>query len=885
VDNAGGPSIGVQVDGAGEPQPCASDPEMEADPAQVLAICRDVFDSSLGWDDVFADNGGHSIVIARLAQRLRAAGRAVPVRALLTHCNTARKVAERPRPLAQPWESLATAARSERRRHERDEATARVLSVGQFTILQALFLCLLYAPHLLGFLGLIAFAEIGEFFLTARLWEFVVVGLLLYLVALALPFAGLLWVMLIKLVMGGHPCQNQVDPGVYPRWSRMHLRTWCIGRLERSVLQPLSTIFRSAPLTAYVLRQLGATVGGNLQCAADVEFSGPLDLLCIGDDVAIQTGAYIHTSRWEGNELHVGPVNLGSGCTIGMRAGIANDVTVGRGSWITPHSPVLDDVGEGEIWEGAPARLTGRCTVLARPMAHCRHTHTSWFQEAVNILVQVGLEIVLLVAPTAAVAWLAATTMPVDDMLRGGAYFQAAPLHEVVWHLGLCAFLTTWLTIVLISALGCLFLRFTPALPGLYPSRGLEATLLQYRVRKLNQIQRLWTWSITGQYLRALAGVRFTRVGASECDVMLNLVPELARADSQVFWAHGCFTNMLEHGARHLRLRPLDMPANFFASNNCVLESGQYPVNFLVGVSTPVNDLRFRRQVRSRSGESITVAGNPPVKFGSVDFEAENDSRELPGLAHFLARVCLNDLLAIGLLPIAEVLVYTVLYTMMSRLYGYPLVGAFVALVLAEFALIAGCVLIKKVLVGRDWGSDHSTSFWSWRHFAYFFAQDCFFAWCGRLLGMLAGTVIANPVLRWMGCRVGRRTLVMAPLQASDWNAVSIGDDCVVGGFLQLHTFENMVLKVKRMEVRNGCSVNFGATVMGGAIIEPGTTLLPLSMTLKEMHLSTATYEGSPVEAVGDGGHPAASSAGHARAEHIPDESQRTRAGGSDERG
>ena len=35
---------------------------------------------------------------------------------------------------------------------------------------------------------------------------------------------------------------------------------------------------------------------------------------------------------------------------------------------------------------------------------------------------------------------------------------------------------------------------------------------------------------------------------------------------------------------------------------------------------------------------------------------------------------------------------------------------------------------------------------------------------------------------------------------------------------------------------------------MGGAVIEPGTTLLPLSLVLKEMHLPTATYEGSPAE-------------------------------------
>ena len=396
--------------------------------------------------------------------------------------------------------------------------------------------------------------------------------------------------------------------------------------------------------------------------------------------------------------------------------------------------------------------------------------------------------------------------------------------------MGLFAFITTWVTIVLISVLGCVFLRCTRASPGLYPSRGLRGALLLYRVKKLNQIQRLWTWTITGQYLRALAGVRFTRLGASECDVMHNLVPELASADSQVFWSHGCFTNMLDYGAEHLKLRQLDMPANFFASNNCVAESGQLPTNFLLGVSTPGNDIQFRRQMRSRLGEPITVAGNPPLKFGSADFEAENEAQELPSFPLFLARVSLNDIFSIGMLPIAEVLVYAVLYTILLRLGGHPVISALAALILAEGILVVSSVLVKKVLVGSKWGSDHSTSFWSWRHFTYFFAQDCFFAWCGRPLRILAGTVLSNFVLRRMGCRIGKRTLVTAPLQAFDWNAVSFGDDCIVAGFLQYHTFENMTLKVKRTDIQNGSSVNFGATVMGGAVIEPETTLLPLSM-------------------------------------------------------
>ena len=412
---SGGSPTRTQGEETGNAQPPDADSEVEPGAAEVLAICMDVFDCALGWDDVFADHGGHSIVIARLAQRLRAAGWVVSVRALLTDCNTARKVAHRPRELPQTSGTPTSAAQFDGNRTDRDEAAAEVLSVGYFTTLQILFLLLLYSPPLLGFIGLVAFAEIGEFFVTAHLWEFIVVGFLMYLLALAMPFASLLWVMLIKLCMGGHVRKNGVTPGVYPKWSRMHLRTWCIGRLQRSVLRPLNTMFRSAPLMAWVLRRLGATVGKNVHCAHAVEFSGPLDLLSIEDDVAIQTGAYLSMSRWVGQELHIGPVHLESGCKIGMRAGIANHVTVGRGSWITPLTPILDDVGAEEMWEGAPARFAGRCTELKRTANHCRYALPFWFLGTLGILMQVFLDFWLLVAPTASVTWFAATFLPAGE--------------------------------------------------------------------------------------------------------------------------------------------------------------------------------------------------------------------------------------------------------------------------------------------------------------------------------------------------------------------------------------------------------------------------------------------------------------------------------------
>ena len=268
----------------------------------------------------------------------------------------------RPRVLQQASKAFTAPVKSDENSAERDEAAAEVLSIGYFTTLQVLFAIFLYSPLLVAFLSIVDFIEFGTIFTTASLWAFIIDGFFVYLLALVTPFASLLWVMTIKFFMGGDIHENNVTPGVYPKWSKMHLRIWCIDRLENMVLVPLRAMYRSAPLMAFVLRQLGATVGDNLQCAHDAELSGPLDLISIEGDVAISTGAYIQTTKWSGQHLHVGPVHLESGCKIGMRAAIANNVTVGRGAWITPLTPILANVGSQEIWEGAPARLSGRCT-------------------------------------------------------------------------------------------------------------------------------------------------------------------------------------------------------------------------------------------------------------------------------------------------------------------------------------------------------------------------------------------------------------------------------------------------------------------------------------------------------------------------------------------
>ena len=410
LDTAVGQRERGQLENRSPPDEAGMFPECQ----EVLAICQSFFEAPLGLDDGFVEFGAHSLIIARLALRLQTAGWAVSVRALLNDRNTPRKVASRPRIFLQPSRAIAASVKSHESGPVRDAPAAEILSIRSFTTRQVLFALFAYSPGLISVVEILGFVQFGEFFAAAGLWDFIVGGLFLYLLGLAVPFVSLAWVMAIKFFMGGNAYKNNVTPGVYPKWSRMHLRVWCIDRLQNMVLVPLRLLYRSAPLMAFALRQLGANVGRNLQCAHDAEVSGPLDLISFEDDVAIQSGAYIQAKRWSGQFLHIRPIYLASGCKIGMRAAVANNVTVSRGTWITPFTPILSNVGSFEMWEGAPARCTGHCTEIKRTAAASRYPHQVWLLEILNIRRQILLFFCLSVVPAAMICGSPAASYPLQ---------------------------------------------------------------------------------------------------------------------------------------------------------------------------------------------------------------------------------------------------------------------------------------------------------------------------------------------------------------------------------------------------------------------------------------------------------------------------------------
>ena len=149
-----------------------------------------------------------------------------------------------------------------------------------------------------------------------------------------------------------------------------------------------------------------------------------------------------------------------------------------------------------------------------------------------------------------------------------------------------------------------------------------------YRKYLMDRIQRQWTWTITGQYLRALAGMRFPRVGASECDLMFDLVPEPARGRLPDLLVQRLLHKHARLWGRAFQTAPNRDAAQFLQRQQLRRGVRKLPVQFPCRRldCRPVISYSGDRCGRD-SGEPITVAGNPPMRFASASFEAANGTQ------------------------------------------------------------------------------------------------------------------------------------------------------------------------------------------------------------------------------------------------------------------
>jgi serine acetyltransferase len=126
---------------------------------------------------------------------------------------------------------------------------------------------------------------------------------------------------------------------------------------------------RRVPFLNHALRRLttavfGVEVGNRVSLGEGVSFVHPVGVV-IGGDAVVGARVRFMGSNTVGTAKENGYPRIGDDVTLGAGCRVLGPIRVGRGATIGANAVVLDDVPEGAVVVGIPARVVGTAPVLA----------------------------------------------------------------------------------------------------------------------------------------------------------------------------------------------------------------------------------------------------------------------------------------------------------------------------------------------------------------------------------------------------------------------------------------------------------------------------------------------------------------------------------------
>jgi non-ribosomal peptide synthetase-like protein len=328
----------------------------------------------------------------------------------------------------------------------------------------------------------------------------------------------------------------------------------------------------------------------------------------------------------------------------------------------------------------------------------------------------------------------------------------------------------------------------------------------------------------------------------------MEVTPELVEIADDCFFADGIYLGrpLVHYG--HLYCERTVFDRHTFIGNHAVIPAGaRLPGRILLGVCTVANPERIRpdtgwfgnpafelpRRELVEAHDSLTFSPSPLRVANRAIWEAARLA--LPVLPAFLAAFWATELprlaqrwtgaaLYLGLLPLAALAT-----------------GAF---------LCALTIATKWALLGRMREERHVL--WSCWCSRWDLVYEVWSAYARPVIEALEGTPFVAWWLRAMGVRIGRRVVLGTSLaQVVDPDMIEIEDDATVSCHLQLHSFEDRVLKLGRSRIGAGSTVSAGALLLYGASIGPHAHVAEQSVVMKHEHLLPGeAYEGAPTRPV-----------------------------------
>ena len=643
------------------------------------------------------------------------------------------------------------------------------------------------------------------------------------------PAALLIAVAIKKLLIGRY------RPLRAPVWGSFFVRHWIVTHAVRMV--PWS-LLEGTTFQQMALRALGARIGRRVHLHRGVDLlQGGWDLLEIGDDVTINRDASIHLVELERGDIVVGPVSLGAGCTLDVRAGLGPDTCLGPGACLTTLSflPRHGRIPRDERWDGIPATPAGPAPSAPFLAPDDVQLQPLWH----GFLLALGRLAVraVIATPSLLLAVLFAAVFGVDE--DGAAGWLSSAAWD--WHILLAASVMTTLAVpatVVVEALVSRLLgpvaegtisRWSPAYVRVWLKAGL--------------VDSAGTWLSGTLFWPAWLRWAGMTVGPDcEISTIIDVVPELVEIGRETFMADGIYLGPPRVYRGTVTLAKVRVGAGVFLGNHVVIPAGQHvPDGVLLGVCTVVDEAALPT--------GTSWFGHPPFALPRHEVaRADRSVTHDPSFVRYWNRVCW-ELLRFAL-PVPGLLVLAAWLHLLGRVPEET--PAFVLGVVPISALAVGLLLclmvcgLKWLLLGRVRPGEHPLwscwcSRWDFLYVAWGFYARTF-------LSALEGTLLLSVYLRAMGARIGSGVVLGGGFaQVVDPDMLRVEDEATVDCHLQAHTFEDRVLKVDYVTIGRRARLGRSAVLMAGAEIGAGTRVAPHSVVMKkERLLAGRSYAGCP---------------------------------------
>lgn len=612
---------------------------------------------------------------------------------------------------------------------------------------------------------------------------------------------------------------GRVRPGEHPLWGWFFLRWWFVQKA--AAVAPLG-LMSGTPFINIYLRLMGSRIGRD--CLIETTLIHMCDLIEIKEGTSVGSNTHIFGYVVRDGKLMFAPVRVGSFCHIGANSVVMPGAVMEDNAWLGDQSllPEYQTVPALEVWSGSPAQKEEVPNPEAEELAGYAREPLGPIAQAGQYLGFAAAALALLIPPIIAALPGTALMFWTYFAFKGAWFLMAAPVA------GLSFVLMISLEVALMKKL-----VLSKIEPGIYPVDGF-VYLRKWFVDKLMAMSLGMTNSLYATlYLPPFLRLLGVKIGKrSEVSTISQITPNLLTIGDESFIAdiasvgsstthNGSF--LVKHtkiGRRSFIGNAAFVPCGTSVSDESLIGVLSVPPgeDFKPGTTwlgSPAINLP-RREESQKFPEELTYTPTPVLYAKRLSYEFFR----VTGPATLFA-FSMGALIALvsNLLEVYPVVAVALLS---------PLLFFGTGLVLTTFVALVKKALIGtyKPLVRPMW----STFVWRTELVTALYESVVVPA----LMATLTGTPFAAPALRLLGAKIGKRCYLETTFM-SEFDLVTVGDDCSIGqaASLQTHLFEDRVMKMSRLEVRDRSTIGPRAVVLYDSTLEEEANLDALSLAMK----------------------------------------------------